>query len=116
MYVIIWQYRIKSGCENEFENVYGPQGDWVKFFRNGVGYVGTDLLRDGTQKDRYLTLDYWRNGSDYELFREQNRAEYEEIDRRCERLTTEEIQIGLFDSGRGAGADGEAKQGRNRLE
>ena len=30
----------------QFERVYGPEGEWAQFFRTGRGYVGTELLRD----------------------------------------------------------------------
>ena len=35
----------RDGIE-QFERVYGPEGDWAQFFRTGRGYVGTELLRD----------------------------------------------------------------------
>ena len=61
---------------DEFEQVYGPEGEWAQFFRTGRGYVGTELLRDVEIPGRYLVVDRWETREDYNSFVEENRDEY----------------------------------------
>ena len=95
-YVIIWQFHVRPGSEAEFERVYGPQGDWVRLFRQGEGYVRSDLLRDREEKDRYLVLDHWISRDQYDAFRAAHATAYHDLDRRCESLTSRETHIGSF--------------------
>jgi heme-degrading monooxygenase HmoA len=95
-FVIIWEFRINLRKRRAFERAYGPDGDWAKFFREGKGYLGTELIHDTQQPDRYLTMDYWKSRANYETFKKQNRKMYEIIDQKCEALTTKEVEIGKF--------------------
>jgi len=29
MFVALWEYEVKPGCEESFQSAYGPQGAWV---------------------------------------------------------------------------------------
>jgi heme-degrading monooxygenase HmoA len=95
-YLIIWAFQAKPGREEEFERVYGPAGDWARFFAQGEGYLGTELSRDTKIPGRYLTLDFWASAQCYENFRQKHAAEYHDLDKRCEELTQSEQQIGCF--------------------
>ncbi len=95
-YVIVWEFRIKPEHEKEFVEHYGHDGTWARFFRSGGGYVRTELVKDVTEPGRFLTLDYWQSQSEFKRFREQNRAEYERLDKELERLTETEIRLGSF--------------------
>jgi heme-degrading monooxygenase HmoA len=95
-FVIVWEFRVHLIKRRAFERSYGSEGDWAKFFRTGRGYLGTELLRDWQQPDRYITLDYWKSRRHYETFKKQNRKTYQLIDERCEALTTRESEIGQF--------------------
>ena len=95
-YVMIWEFEVSADFRSQFESVYGPDGDWAKFFRSGEGFAGTELIRN-PGRGLYLTLDFWQSREKYELFRERNRAQYQEIDRQCERLTVREREIGAFE-------------------
>jgi heme-degrading monooxygenase HmoA len=96
MYLIIWEFWVKEGHEAEFEQVYGPDGAWVQLFRQGTGYLGTELLRDVEQPRRYLTLDRWRSRTDYEAFQDRWAEAYKELDGRCEGLTEHESLLGIM--------------------
>ena len=95
-HVIVWEFRIRPEAETEFVEKYGPEGIWAKFFRGGQGYIRTELVRDVTDRKRYLTLDYWQSEEEFKKFREQNLAEYKKIDRECERLTESETYLGAL--------------------
>jgi heme-degrading monooxygenase HmoA len=95
-FVIIWEFRINPRKRRAFERAYGQGGDWAKFFKTGKGYLGTELIQDAQQPDRYLTMDYWLSRANYETFMKQNREMYKIIDHRCEALTRKEVEIGKF--------------------
>ena len=96
VFVLVWEFRATRGCEKEFERAYGPDGEWVRFFKSGEGYLKTELLRDVQNPVGYLTVDYWISQTAYETFRKKWLAEYEALDRKCESLTEHERQIGTF--------------------
>ena len=97
MFVIVWQFRPKKGKEKEFERVYGPDGEWVTFFRKGAGYIETKLWKALDPEGGYLTIDRWSSGEAYNDFRRSNQTEYDAIDMRCEELTEREALIGYFE-------------------
>ncbi len=95
-YVIVWEFRVRPDKE-EFVTRYGPDGRWARFFRSGQGYIRTELVRDVTDRERFLTLDYWRRSEEeFKSFREQNLAEYERLDKEHEGLTEQETRLGAF--------------------
>ena len=95
-FLVIWEFVVQPGKEQTFEQIYGPDGDWVQLFRQGHGYCGTKLSRDFDKPRRYVTLDFWESRADYEAFKLQHAAEYKAIDEKCEALTEEEREIGKF--------------------
>ena len=97
MFVALWEYEVKPGGEERFENAYGPDGDWVRLFRKHSHYYETRLVRDAFRRGVYLTMDFWKSRGAYEEFTAVHRAEYEAIDARGEELTVEERRIGWFE-------------------
>jgi heme-degrading monooxygenase HmoA len=94
LYIIIWEFQVKEGCEAQFEQLYGPAGAWVQLFRRGEGYLGTELLRDIAQPHRYLTLDRWVSAAAYETFQGRWPDEYQALDGQGETLTEQEAWVG----------------------
>ncbi len=99
MYVIAWEFIIRTECVVQFEATYGPQGDWARLFSKAKGYRETQLLRDITDPGRYVTLDYWQSREAHDQFRAAHATEYQALDERCERLTVKEQKLGEFLSG-----------------
>jgi hypothetical protein len=95
-HVIVWEFLVKSGREGEFEDVYGARGAWARLFAKSPDHVGTELLRDTTTPNRYLTIDRWKAAGSFGEFREAHRAEYEALDARCEGLTEREAKVGRW--------------------
>jgi heme-degrading monooxygenase HmoA len=95
-FLVIWEFVVRPGEEQRFEQIYGAEGDWAQLFRQGHGYCGTKLSRDLDVPRRYVTLDFWGSQTDYETFKVQHAAEYKAIDQKCEALTEEEREIGKF--------------------
>lgn len=96
MYVIVWEFQAKPDAEEEFEQVYGPAGEWAQLFTRGEGYLGTELHREANGKARYLVIDRWGSETAFQAFRERWASAYEALDRRCELLTDRETPIGSF--------------------
>lgn len=96
LFIVAWAFLVKPETRRDFERVYGPSGEWVRLFRSGDGYIKTELHHDPDNSGRYITLDFWRTREQYEAFRQQSRSAYQEIDARCERLTTDEQLLGDF--------------------
>jgi heme-degrading monooxygenase HmoA len=96
MHVILWRFRAVAGREAEFEAAYGDEGTWVRFFRSGRGFLGSELMRgtDGI----YLTIDRWVSEDAFREFREAHADAYAELDARCERLTADESLIGTVEA------------------
>jgi heme-degrading monooxygenase HmoA len=94
-YAYLWEYLVPAETAPEFERVYGPEGDWATLFRRHPGYRRTELLRD-LDRGRYVTIDHWESREACEAFREAFAAEFQALDERCERLTSEETLVGEF--------------------
>ena len=95
-YVIVWEFWVRQDREAEFQEKYGPDGAWARFFRGSRGYIRTELVKDVAADHRFLTLDYWETEEGFLSFREQNLAEYERLDKEFEGLTARETRLGAF--------------------
>ena len=95
-YVIVWEFRINPQTEAEFVKHYGPDGSWARLFREARGYIRTELMRDVSDPSRFVSFDYWQSEEEFTRFREQNRAEYERLDKKFDSLTEKETRLGEF--------------------
>ena len=93
MFVALWEFEVKPGCEEKFERVYGADGAWARLFSTDAQYRGTRLVKDVERERVYLTLDFWETREAYEAFKKENAVEYERIDRECEGMTARETQL-----------------------
>jgi heme-degrading monooxygenase HmoA len=93
---LVFVYDVSNA--EEFERVYGPEGEWAQFFRQGRGYVGTELLRDLEQPGRFLVVDRWESGEAYNDFVERNRDEYMRRVDDTAFLYDRELRFGTFES------------------
>jgi len=97
MFLALWEFDVKPGCDERFESVYGPVGDWAQLFRRDAAYQRTLLLRDTFRVRTYLTCDFWESRKTYEAFRQNNLEAYLTLDKSCEELTLAERKIGEFE-------------------
>ena len=74
MIALVFTYDV--GESADFEQAYGPEGEWAQFFGTGRGFVGTELLRDVETPGRYLVVDRWESREAYNDFVAANRDEY----------------------------------------
>ena len=97
MFVTLWEFEVKPGCEERFEKVYGPEGEWAQLFRREQNYQGTRLLRDTVHNSAYLTMDAWNSRKAYEQFLETHAVDYQRLDAATGILTLRERQVGCFE-------------------
>jgi heme-degrading monooxygenase HmoA len=97
MFLALWEYEVKSGSEEKFEEVYGADGAWARLFRRARGYRRTRLVRDAAKPRIYLTHDSWDSREEYEKFRMDFRTAYEAMDKIGDGLTVREMRIGYFE-------------------
>jgi heme-degrading monooxygenase HmoA len=70
----VFRYEVRD--PEEFARVYGPEGEWAQFFRRGDGFIGTELLRDVEEAERYLVIDRWESVDAYNAFLSEFQDEY----------------------------------------
>lgn len=94
MYCKAWKYTVTSD-HTKFEEVYGRNGSWFKFFEPCEDFLGQDLMKgdDGTT---YLVLDKWMSEEDYEAFIASNQAEYQNLESQTRDLFDEELSLGSY--------------------
>jgi heme-degrading monooxygenase HmoA len=100
MIALVFSYDVHDAAE--FERVYGPEGEWAGFFRQGRGYVGTELLRDLEQPGRYLLVDRWESADAYNAFVAEHRDEYMRRVDETRFLYDSELRFGTFENVWGA--------------
>jgi len=102
MYLVLWEFFVRPGSEDEFGRIYGSSGDWARLFATCPGYQGTELLADsdpsGAEGRRYVTIDRWSSARDFANFQSACDEEYKTLDARCEGLTIREAGLGNCES------------------
>lgn len=97
MYFYIWEYTVLPEYRENFERLYGPTGAWANLFRRDPAYLGTELLRDQSEPNRFITVDSWATEEAFMLFRENNRKQFDAIDAVGGVYTQRERCHGTFD-------------------
>ena len=98
MFVVIWKFEVNENLQQEFEELYGQGGKWVELFKKNDDYLKTELIKDVDLPDIYLTIDYWESQNLYKKFLNENKVEFEIIDKEGEGLTKSEVKIGWFEN------------------
>jgi heme-degrading monooxygenase HmoA len=93
---LVFSYEVRDA--EQFEAVYGPEGEWATFFRDARGYVGTELLRDVEAPGRYLVIDRWDSADAYNAFASEHRDEYMRRVDDTRFLYDQELRFGTFEN------------------
>jgi len=93
---IVFRYDVRD--TETFEDVYGPDGEWAKFFRGGAGFIGTELLRDVEEPDRYIVIDRWESIDAYNQFISEHQKEYLERSDESRMYYLQELRFGSFEN------------------
>ncbi|WP_425392553.1 hypothetical protein [Ekhidna sp.] len=94
MYCLVWKYKVSN--QAKFEEEYGRNGSWFKFFEACEDYLGHDVMKsaDGSV---FIIVDKWMSKADYQDFIDDNKAEYDSLNEKMKDLYDEETQLGEFD-------------------
>jgi len=96
MLVLVFSYEARDA--EQFERVYGPEGEWAQFFRRGRGYIGTELLRDAETPSRFLVIDRWDSADAYNAFATAHRVEFMERVDDTRAYYDQELRLGTFEN------------------
>jgi len=93
---LVFSYEVRD--PEAFEHAYGADGDWAQFFKQGRGYIGTELLRDVETPGRYIVVDRWENAEAYNAFAAENRDEWMRRVDDTRFHYQQELRLGTFES------------------
>ena len=96
MIALVFRYEVRD--PEEFERVYGPVGEWAEFFRRADGYIGTELLRDLEEPERYLVIDRWEAVDAYNAFLAEFQEEYLRRADETRFHYVQELRFGTFEN------------------
>ena len=96
MIALVFRYEVRD--PEEFARVFGSDGEWAQFFRRGVGYIGTELLRDLDEPERYLVIDRWESADAYNAFLVEHQAEYLRRSDEARFYYIQELRFGTFEN------------------
>lgn len=107
VHLVIWRFEVDSKNKNDFEQSYGPSGDWAQLLSRATGFLNTELacltssptsaLASSSGVSTSLTLDRWQSSAEFDDFYREFALHYEALDTRCEALTLSEEKIGAFE-------------------
>jgi heme-degrading monooxygenase HmoA len=93
---LVFRYEVRE--PEEFAQAYGPEGDWAQFFRQGQGYIGTELLHDVEEPERYLVIDRWESADAYSTFLAEHNDEYMRRADESRFHYVQELRFGTFEN------------------
>ena len=96
MIALVFRYEVRDPVE--FARVYGPDGEWAQFFRRGHGYIGTELLHDVEEPERYLVIDRWESADAYNAFLAEHNDEYLRRSDETRFYYVQELRFGTFEN------------------
>jgi len=96
--VIALVFRYDARDPDEFERAYGADGEWAEFFRLGAGYIGSELLRDLEEPERYLVVDRWETAEAYNAFLAEHQDEYVRRSEETRLHYVQELRFGTFEN------------------
>jgi quinol monooxygenase YgiN len=93
---VVWQFDVRPGKTEDFERLYGADGDWTKLSRRSRSFLGSSFLRSIGSETRYMLVEYWGEMVVYERhladFTDQVKALEEHRAQLVDRMET----VGIF--------------------
>jgi heme-degrading monooxygenase HmoA len=93
---LVFSYEVRE--PEAFERAYGAEGEWAEFFRQGAGYIGTEVLRDVELPTRYIVIDRWDSADAYNAFAAEHRDEYMRRVDDTRFFYVQELRFGTFEN------------------
>lgn len=92
----MWQFDVRKGREQDFEALYGAEGDWTALNRQTRSYLGSSFLRDQNRPSRYVLTEYWSEMVVYEQHRTSRSGVFERIEARRADLLERVEALGIY--------------------
>ena len=96
MIAIVWQFDVKAGSQEKFEELYGADGSWTTLHRQTRSYLGSSFLRDQSRSSRYLLIEYWSEMVVYEQHRSYQADAIASLESRRDALVEAFEPVGVF--------------------
>jgi quinol monooxygenase YgiN len=96
MIAVMWQFDVKKGRDEEFEKLYGADGDWALLNRKTRSYLGSSFLRDQNRPSRYLVIEYWSEMLIYEQHRASRSVLLDAVETRRAALVDAMEPLGIY--------------------
>jgi hypothetical protein len=96
MLAIMWQFDVKAGSEDAFEQFYGASGEWTTLNRHSRSYLGSSFLRDQNRASRYILIEYWSEMLVYEEHRGYRSDAFAVLEERRTALVESVEPLGIF--------------------
>lgn len=96
MVAVVWRFDVRPGSTDEFERLYGADGDWTKLSRRSRSFLGSSFMRDLAAPTRYLLVEYWSEMVVYEKHLEDFGEEVERLAAERELLVDTVETVGVF--------------------
>jgi hypothetical protein len=86
-FVVDRRFWVRESKRAEFGLVFGTDGIWSRFLRQGEGYIATEVKCESVSEGRYRVRDFWSGHGGFEIFRER----HAEFSGRLDRLIADEL-------------------------
>jgi quinol monooxygenase YgiN len=93
---VVWRFDVKAGKAEEFERLYGADGEWTQLSRRSRSFLGSSFLRDLAAETRYMLVEYWSEMVVYERHLADLQDEVERLAAERESLVETAEAIGVF--------------------
>ena len=94
MIAVVWQFQVKPGKQQEFEQFYGADGEWSRVARRSRSFLGSSFLRDQASDTSYLLVEYWSEMVVYERHRKS--TDIHHLEERRDDLCEAILPMGVF--------------------
>ncbi|MCA1583451.1 MAG: antibiotic biosynthesis monooxygenase [Acidobacteria bacterium] len=96
MIAVVWQFQVRRGKQEQFEQLYGADGPWTALSRRSRSFLGTSFLRDQVQTPQYVLIEYWSEMLVYEKHFADYSAEVARLEVQRDELCESILPMGIF--------------------
>lgn len=96
MVAVVWQFETFPDRSEDFERLYGADGDWTRLSRRSRSFLGSSFLKDLAAPARYLLVEYWSEMVVYEKHLSDFDDEVKALEEQRERFLLRAEPLGVF--------------------
>ena len=96
MVAIVWQFTVRENTAEEFERLYGADGEWTQLSRRSRSFLGSSFLKNLATPARYLLVEYWSEMVVYERHLTDFRDEMASLEERRRTMALSVESLGVF--------------------